>query len=310
MPPNTNFREMVLNHASLMSPDRHTALSWLKDLAIGMVQLRRIAQSSLRTHLPIHEIKITPNLSLFDAYIALQKIGARDESVFLMRLSAKCPLLSEVESDVRDRFRGCEAKQLSPEDGEPLVLCAITDWIAVGFPSDLVWDKDQLTVSFDELLPDENFQETSETIDNLARSTHANLISERHSAALLDQDPLAVWKQKDDAFPNLLFGPDVKPPPEILGVAIRRLSELDKSAAEWRNVGGPAPPWSCKVTRESETVRNNEKLLNARRFRSRHGTRELFEWHARFGSGFRIHLRFYAKTHEVEIGYIGPKRLV
>ena len=185
-------------------------------------------------------------------------------------------------------------------------MCAITDWIAVGFPSDLVWDKDQLTVSFDELLPDENFQETSETIDNLARSTHANLICERHSAALLDQDPLAVWKQKDDAFPNLLFGPDVKPPPEILGVAIRRLSEIDKSAAEWRNVGGPAPPWTCRVTPESESVRNNATLLNERRFRSGCGTQELFEWHARIGSGFRIHLRFDAETYKVEIGYIGP----
>ena len=42
------MREMVLNHASLAAPDRHTALAWLKDLAIGMAQLQRIAQSILR----------------------------------------------------------------------------------------------------------------------------------------------------------------------------------------------------------------------------------------------------------------------
>ena len=307
MPPNTNMREMVLNHASLTSPDRHTALCWLKDLAIGMTQLRRIAQSSLRTHLPIHEIRILSDFSLFDAYIALKKTGARDESVFLMRLSTRYPLLSEVESEVRARFLACEGRRIPLEDCEPLILCAIANWIAIGFPSDFIWDKDQLTVSFDELLPDGSFQETSETIDNLARSTHANSICDRHRAAFLEyQDSSVAWGQRDKAFPNLFFGPDVEPPPEILGVAIRRLSEIDKSAAEWRNVGGPAPPWTCRVTPESESVRNNATLLNERRFRSRHGTRELFEWHARVGSGFRIHLRFDAETQEVEIGYIGP----
>ena len=233
---------MVLNHACLMSPDRHTALAWLKDLAIGMIQLRRIAQSSLRVRFPVHEIRILSDFSLFDAYIALKKTGARDESVFLMRLSAKCPLLSEVESDVKDRFLACEAKRLPPEDGEPLVLCAITDWIAIGFPSEPVWDSDQLTVSFNELLPDESLQETSETIDNLARSKHARLIRERQHAALLQfQSPSELWEQRKEAFPNLHFGPHVKPPSEILGVAIRRLAELDRSAAEWRNVGGARP---------------------------------------------------------------------
>ena len=39
-------------------------------------------------------------------------------------------------------MRAAYAKELPPEDGEPLVLCAITDWIAVGFPSDPVWDSD------------------------------------------------------------------------------------------------------------------------------------------------------------------------
>ena len=96
LPPKSNVREMVLNHASLSAPDRHKALTWLKDLAIGMTQLRRVAQSSLRTHLPIHEIKISSNLSLFDAYIELKRGGAREESAFLMRLTAKFPLESEI----------------------------------------------------------------------------------------------------------------------------------------------------------------------------------------------------------------------
>ena len=50
---------------------------------------------------------------------------------------------------------------------------------------------------------------------------------------------------------------------------------------------------------------SNPTLHEARRFRSGGGTRVLFEWHARFGSAARIHLRFDARTREIEIGYIG-----
>ena len=306
MPPNTEMREMVLNHVSLRSPDHHTALCWLKDVAIGMAQLLPIAQPSLRTHLPIHEIRIAPDLSLFDAYIALKKTGAREESVFLMRLSAKYPLESEIEAEVRDRFLACEGHEIPSDDWKPLVLCVITNWIAIGLPSVPNWDKDQLTIDFDELLPDGSIEETSETIDNLARSEHASSKCERHRARFLDQDSFAVWEKKHEVFSNLIFGPDVKPPPEFLGSTVRRLAELDKSAAEWRNIGGPVPPWTCKVTPESQSVRNNPTLLNERRFRSRHGTRDLFEWHARIGSKFRIHLRFDTGSREIEIGYIGP----
>ena len=69
--------------------------------------------------------------------------------------------------------------------------------------------------------------------------------------------------------------------------------------------GGATPRWKCNVTPESDSVMNNATLRESRRFGSHYGTRELFEWHARFGSGGRIHLRFNPHAREVEIGYIG-----
>ena len=304
-----DMREMVLHHASVRSPDRHTAVHWLKDVAVGMAQLidKKVTQSSLRIYRPLYEIGCLPGYSLWDAYQWLREGKERDLYGFLMHLSAKCPLLSEVEFDVEERFRACEAKELSPEDGEPLVLCAITNWIAVGFPSEQVWDNDRLTVSFKELLPDESIGETSETIDYLARSVHAHSIYERHHTAFFQSlIPSELWERREETFPNLVFGPDVELPSEFSWSIVGKLTDLDRSGAEWRNVGGPTPPWTCKVTPESERVRNNENLLNARRFMSRRGTRELFEWHARVGSGVRIHLRFEANSKEIEIGYIGP----
>lgn len=150
-------------------------------------------------------------------------------------------------------------------------------------------------------------EETSETIDNLSRSARARSIYERHRAAFLQfQNPSALWEQRQQAFSDLIFGPDVTIPPEFSQSIVRRLTELNRSAAEWRNGRGSIPPWTCRVAPESDSVKKNRHLLDARRFGSRRGTRELFEWHARVGSGLRIHLRFDADSREIEIGYIGP----
>ncbi len=304
------MREMVLHHASVRAPDRGTAVRWLQDVSTGMAELvhneNKVAQSSLRMSRPLQEVDCLPGYSLFDAYQDVRRGGARDTYAFLIRLSAKVPLLSEVGVDVKDRFLACEAQQLPPEDGEPLVFCALTDGIAVGFPSEPAWDADRLSVSFNELLPDGSLEPHSETIDNLTRSVHARPICARHRAVLQDQSPAVLWERRDDVFPHLTFGPDVKPPPEFLGVIVKRFAELDESAAEWHTVGGAAPRWKCKVTPESDRLMKNKKLREARRFRSRRGTRELFEWHAWVRRGMRIHLRFDADTKEVEIGYVGP----
>lgn len=310
------MREMVLNHASLASPDRHTAVGWLKDVTVGMAMLveDKIAERSLRMRQSLWETLCLPNWSLWDALQELKKGGtARDEVAFFYGLASKIPLLSDVDRDIADRFRGCEAEILPPEDGEPLVLCAITDGIAVGFPSASIWDRDQLTIRFIEMLPDESIGEASESIDNLTRSAHAQPICRRHRAELRHQftDFKSLWKNKEQAFPNLIFGPDVERQLERLNtgdlqVVVKCLVSLDESAGEWRVTGGAMPSWTRKVTPESQSVMNDSRLREERRFRAHRDTRELFEWHARFGSSGRIHLRFDPSSREVEIGYIGP----
>ena len=141
------MREMILNHASLASAARQEVPVYLADMASGMARLvdNGVVPATLRTHRSVCEIPCPDDDStLFEAYRELGRRGRRDESVFLMRLSAKVPLQSGIDPEVRDRFLGCEAtaceaRTLSPEDGAPLVLCAIADGIAVGFPSEPVW---------------------------------------------------------------------------------------------------------------------------------------------------------------------------
>ena len=314
------MREMILNHASLAAAGRHKATEWLMDVLDGMeilVRSRVVSQGILRMYRPLHEIGCPGDWSLLDVALGLQGQGKLDEFRFFMGLSYKVSLLSDVDPDVKNRFLGCEAtecetKTLQPEDGAPLVLCAITDGVAVGFPSEPVWDRDRVSVAFRELLSNDTFEKADEAIDSLTRPAHAGPIAARHRERLRSriETPADLWNQRAAALPHLTFGPDVE---EQLGrlnarwltTVVNRLADLDASAAAWEGAGGAAPPWTCKVTPESETVKNDVKLREVRRFRSGRGGRALFMWHARFGDSGRIHLRFDARQRTVEIGYVG-----
>ena len=309
------MREMVLNHPSLVAPGMHKAVMWLNDVIVGMTQLthNKVAATILRMSCSSHEILCYTNVSLHDVLLKLQQSGKREEYIYFLRLTSKVPLWSDADQDTQDRFWRCQAKSL-PEgvDDGPLLWCAVSHGIAVGFPSESRWDCDQITFRFDELLPNDTLSEVSEQIDNLTQSVHAQPICERHNTDLYNRisDPGLLWTLREQAFPNLTFGLDVEDhlkavnPGHLLTI-IRQLASLDVTAAEWRDHGGSQPRWKYRVTPESQSVRNNSVLIGHRFFKSQSGESKLFEWHARFGSSGRIHLRFDPSSHEIEIGYIG-----
>ena len=306
------MREMVLNHASLEAGGVEAATEFLKGVASGMSRLvlERVAGYTLRADRQLYEIQCATGVSLWDAMQRLRGPDAREEFGFLVRLATKAPLLEGVGPEAKHRFLTCETTSFPPEDGSPLLLCALTGGIAIGFPTADRWDRDRLTVEFEELLPNDTFSRESEGIDHLARLEHAAGICSRHREVLrAGLTPGELWSNRRAAFPNLSFGLDVESHIAKLShfhTVVGRLIELDSAAGNWRGDGGPKPPWSCHVTNESTTTRNNPKLSEARRYRSNSGERRAFFWHARCGSGLRIHLRFDRERYEVEIGYIGP----
>ena len=306
------MRQMVLNHASVYAPDeeRRAVLDWLVDLARGISELVRskVVESAWRMRKTPEFIPCCENYSLMDALLELRGGKYREESRILLRLSTKTPVWTEVGAEVEGQFLLCRHQSLPADQGEPLVLCAIANWVAVGLPSQPIWDQDRLSVEFEELLPDETWNPASEEIDNLTRSDHAAMICQRHQERLArGANPSSLWANRLEAFPALLFGPGVeqnlRDHANKLTTIVGKLISLNHAAAEWKNTGGPAPDWRTKVTDETNL---KPRLLKLRRFPSDHGTIELFTWHARFGSGGRIHLRFDATAQEVEIGYIGP----
>ena len=309
------MREMVLNHASLRVADRQRdeIPGWLMGLAHGMAELvtQGVVQTALRMEHSPYEINCLDDYSLWDAYVDLQLNGQRDEFLFLVRLALKLPLLQDVTAQVQERFLGCEGLSPPHEEGKPLLLCAIADWISISFPSQPDWNHSRLAVRFLELGPDAHLEETTEEIDNVASPLHATEITERHQHRLLaGSNPTALWENRQAIFPNLGFGPGVEEnlrnTAGLFSVIVGKLVLISQSADEWSIAGGPAPDWKTKVTREGTNVRNNPALLAARRFPSQDGGYRIFEWHARYGKRGRIHLYFDSATQMIEIGYIGP----
>lgn len=309
------MREFVLNTASVsgLSVGRGTLSSWLREIVNGMRRLvaARVARPALRMQRGIHQTRCLAEISLFDVARDLFRKGWRDEYEFFLTLAGQAGWTERLDAEEADRFLACEEQTLPGRDGEPLMLCLITGGIAVGFPSSLLWDTDRIEVRFRELVSDDEIEDLTETIDHVARLAHATRIAERHAEAVRGcADPEELWRRRSQAFPNLRFGPGVEADLARLGGhfsgVASKLATLDVAAADWKETGGDAARWRTKVTRESERLRKNPKLLELRRFRSRSGKRELFEWHARYGSNYRIHLRFDSVTREVEIGYIGP----
>ena len=309
----------MLNHASLESPDAGTAITWLIDVARGMATLAEsgIVQNSLRMDRPMWEINCAPGRTLHEIAFDAQQTKARDEITFLLRRAVRFPLIDRLNPQLNERFRSCEHAGLdvSAEDGAPLVLCAISDSIAVGFPSHSAWDCDCIAVEFDELHDNGAINRVVDWVDNLTRSSHATAILDRHRCRIVDHlleisSVEEVWERRSIAFPNLRFGLDVEQHLRrvntgSLTTIINKLSELQIAAADWVDHCGVAPLWRSRVTNESATVMDSPKLREARRFKSADGVRREYLWHARYGSNGRIHFRFEREGFLVEIGYIG-----
>ena len=309
------MREMVLNHASVMADNRYVANEWLIGFSKGIRAIRDngVVKSSMRAKKYFHEIRPIADVSLYDLTIALLSTRAKGEAKFLMELDSRSiplpvddPTPDSVTGKSQSRWIAPIGQPLSRADAAPLLYCATTDSIAIGFPSDSGWDHDKIDV----LLPNDGSEWRKETIDNLTRPDHATAIIKRHRENMRDVSTTAeLWARRASAFPNLNFGPDVEDQlnlvsdTDISGI-VKKLSMLDQATARWREAEMSMPEWRIKANPESASVRNNPALIEERRFRSCSGNTKIFEWHARFGGG-RIHMRFDAQTKEVEIGYIG-----
>lgn len=183
------MREMVLNHPSALATGHipSEVVGWLADLALGVGSLvgEGVVKYELRTMKELYEVDCLTDWALSDAMLEMRRMGYREEYLLLARLATRSPLLRGLPATLKDRFHGCEGVAMSPEEGKPLLLCAVADWVAVGLPSAPAWDQDAVVVEFDELLPDATTERRSRSVDNLTRRHHAVAISQRHRQSVV-----------------------------------------------------------------------------------------------------------------------------
>ena len=312
---------MVLNHASISACDQQSLSSWLHDVINGMKTLinAKLVPMQLRAVKEFHEIQCTPETTLDQlAYAMFKSSSYKDSAQFLMILSSQVSLLKDSDPAVNSKISGCELRPshgmpTTREDGTPLLYCALTDGVAVGVPSDPVWEQDQIDVYFNELSSDgEEFYEATERLDNLTRPEHAMSIIERHQTHIRTDisNFKELWECRESAFPNLVFGPDVEVQLGDVNAGdlkriVKKLSIIDAKSGDWASGQGGGPPWRGLVRDESASVYQNESWLAKRRFKSYNGNQELFMLHSSFSRGDRIHMRVDANKRLVEIGYIG-----
>ena len=321
----TEVRDLVLNHTSLTPPDTRSAIEWISDLIEGVSGLIRshvVSGKLIRTSpdSPVNLLYFQcVDGSRVDNVFRLLRSNSRREVSRRLQLLVNKSLIEDLDLAIVEKFESCDAEgcgsiSLTPEDGAPLLLCALSNGIAVSFPSQELWRRDVLNVRYieDVLLEDGNFAGHSESVDNLSQSTNAQAILDRHRASIREcSGPRDLWSRRSELFPHITLGPDVETQlrsidNKVLGTVIKRLTALDQAIGIWRESGTSAPKWGSLVTRESDSVMNESKWRYARTFRTSEGGTAVFELHARYGSG-RIHLRLNQSTRALEIGYIGPK---
>lgn len=307
---------MIFNEAST------AALTWsetearesLVQLASGMSTLVLSGQANKTLRLPkkLQELNILAETSFFDLIRIMMKSDHRRDVVgYWLTMAQRSPLLVGLPEATIERFRGCEPVGQYGALAEGILLCAHSGGVAISLPTADEWKNSSVEVNYLEIRDEGDILELEATVDNLSRPEHVQEILER-----LKETPFArltpdnFWVQKNSAFPFLSFGQDVEAQMAALGGAqfftiMGRLQELNESVEEWKKIKGPAPNWRSSVTPESGTTMRDENYRKLRYFRNGAGTNTMYEWHARYGSGGRIHIVFEPADQTLEVGYIG-----
>jgi hypothetical protein len=308
-------REFVLNEASLEShyASVSEAVVDLDSVVRGIAALvsAGVAVNTLRASRPLHDITIVPGVNLWRlAQLAMRNPRSKDSAALFLRMSQRVPIEDGLAADMKGRLLLADLAKPGLSGATALVLCALSDRIALGLPTQPRWDVDLLNISV--ILLNEEGNEIIEEhfVDHLAREKHASAIADRHRAnTVTAQTPQSVWQNRMSLFPHLSFGLDVENQLRQIGEsvfreALQRFGELDRTAATWITLGSGRPLYLSKVSPESAATM--QQYGGRRVFRDMNGNPANFELHARLQSGCRIHIRELVAERRIEIGYIGP----
>lgn len=280
------------------------ALKALEGVVAGLLELstRNFISGNLWTDKPTYDISVCPGITLFELFLELNKLDP-DKGWLLLEMMQICPIDDFVSDDDLGEYLMWEFESL-PRHVD-LLLCTISaSKIAASLSPSEKWRKNPLELRAGVL---GNFQDVK--IDNVFSQDSAFEIIERiRNSELECINPNEFWNRRNELFPDLLFGPDVKIHLERVGndifkSALSRFQDLNAASASWSSSKSLNVSYPVKVRGESQATMN--KHGKERMFRSSVGNVEIFEKHANLRDGHRLHLREVRDQNKIEIGYVG-----
>jgi len=312
---------LVFNDASLPFKSLQTCQ---KNLPVFFLILRKATQNEvqiIRTNDSIGSNWY--KIHYADGFSLSQWIGQhsdRDYLRYIRRIMdrTKCPLISSDESEILDVFNRSEFT-LANNYHQPVPSLGVAFLIetpVVSFCSMQHWGENQIAVVRNYL--DEQADEVIKKdccVENISQDSHLFFFLERiKKERKASQDYLKELEVSgNDDYKNLIFCPNVLQNFKRLGIHKSLLKRIEDVLGKLNNVIKITESESyiiknsgLNISGESQTIKNNRKLIKHRKFKLPNGNFEIFDLHVKnFPDGQRLYFLPDFKSKKIYIGYFG-----
>jgi hypothetical protein len=304
----------ILNELSLPSAeveaDRIEAL--VDEFVQVLLAARRIRDDlALVSNTRLTDIPVGDTEMGLSAFLQQRGGRSRENLRFLLALVNHAPFARAPSLTIPD---GGEEFRFDDRPSQGLGFAAVNRQLATSLDS-AQWP--DTTMSVDRLWLEEDDQEGEVLREAAAEVRHAATVDHVGSNAqflreLTLPQPLtgsALWEDRSQVFPRLLFLPRVQEQVSSVALGSERLTsifqaltKLNRAMGEWDRDAEAFPQWGIRVTPEHE---QRKRLCF---FDDLDGSSRCFDLHARFNPApGRIHFRIREEDEVLVIAHIGPK---
>lgn len=187
------------------------------------------------------------------------------------------------------------------------------DNYVVSLLSDDLWENEYIYGEYCSIVND-TYYESEVGVQNCSKEEHVNklMLYQRRRDKLLISSGAELWNKREELFPHLSFCESVKKQLEEARVTmqiqtvINRIQILEDYFSTYDGkFDKDKVGYGCRY--ESDSVQQDERLSNMRKFRTPYGEEVFFYWHISFPGNYpgRIHFLPDAEHKRGIIGYVG-----
>lgn len=232
---------------------------------------------------------------------------AKKEQDFFRRLLNKGILLEDSQFLESEMFI-----QISNKKVAAIGCLAAYEWdsYVISFSSNDLWRNEYITGEYDSI------ERNGCNVDILNCSTEEHvdklILRQRKRERLLISSGSELWEKRKELFPHLIFCESVRKQLEEARVSLQiqavmnRIQILEDYFSTYEGIFDKEKVGhGCRY--ESESVQNDNRLRNMRKFLTPYGSEEYFYWHISFPGNYpgRIHFLPDSEHNMGIIGYIG-----